>query len=253
MSLPTSLSRHVLLPIEHIHPNTWNHNKVSAETLDKIRHGLKEYKKETGSYLPILVRPHPSPKLKGQYEIVDGEHRYLLYRDELRESQVPAIVQPMSDSLARKMTVRTNYLHGDPDPLRYADLLSDLIRAGESISDLSNGLPESSEELQKILNQKELEDDLAEALAEAEEESANHKSTKGSQSAFVDLKFTVSVEAAEIIEREVTRLADHIGGKNSRGRALEYMAVSSSQSPLPGAKTSTRTLKTTTSGLERRK
>ena len=250
MSLPMQLSHLALVPIEKLHPNTWNHNKVSQELLHKIRHGLKEYKQATGTYLPILVRPHP--KIKSHYEIVDGEHRYLLYRDEFKEQQVPVIVQQLTDSLARKMTVRTNYLHGDPDPLRYAELLTDLIKNGESLSNLSEGLPESEEELKSLLDQKGLDDDLAEALAEAEE-SSNHASAK-SQSAFVELKFTVPVEVAEIVEREVTRLGDHIGGKNARGRALEYMAVSSSQSPLPGATAqSVRSKKpSVTSGLPRR-
>lgn len=249
---PISLSRLDLIPIHKLHPNSWNHNKVSPETLAKIRHGLVEYRKATGTYLPILVRPHP--KIKNDFEIVDGEHRYLLYKDDFRETHVPAIVQPLTDSLARKMTVRTNYLHGDPDPLRYAELLADLIKNGESLSDLSEGLPESEEELKNLLDQKGLDDDLAEALAEAEE-SANRASKGASQSAFVELKFTVPVEAAEIIEREVTRLGDHIGGKNSRGRALEYMAVSSSQSPLPGASVQSARAKrpaSVTAGLSRR-
>jgi len=245
-----SLSHLALIPIQKLHPNSWNHNKVTPEVLAKIRHGLQEYRKATGTYLPILVRPHP--KIKNEYEIVDGEHRFFLYKDEFKETHAPAIVQPLTDSLARKMTVRTNYLHGDPDPLRYAELLADLIKNGESLSDLSEGLPESEEELKTLLDQKGLDDDLAEALAEAEE-SSNRASAK-SQSAFVELKFTVPVEAAEIIEREVTRLGDHIGGKNARGRALEYMAVSSSQSPLPGATAQSLRSKKPfiTSGLPRR-
>jgi ParB/RepB/Spo0J family partition protein len=253
MSLPMQATPLVLVPIEKLHPNTWNHNKVSQETLHKIRHGLKEYKQATGTYLPLLVRPHQ--KIKGHYEIVDGEHRYLLYRDDFKETAVPAIVQTMSDSLARKMTVRTNYLHGDPDPLRYAEILADLVKSGETLNDLSEGLPETAEELRKVLDQKELDESLKEALEEAEEESANRAGKGASQSAFVELKFTVPLEAAEIIEREVTRLGDHIGGKNSRGRALEFMAVSSSQSPLPGATVQTVRAKkpaSVTSQLKRR-
>lgn len=231
MSPPTLLS----VPISKLHANEWNHNKVSPDKLAKIRVGLKEYKAQTGTYLPLLCRPHP--KQKGEYQIVDGEHRWKICRDEFREKELPVIVTSMSDALARKMTVRTNYLHGDPDPDKYAEILSELVKEGESLAELAMALPEDEEELKKILNRKGFEAELAAALAETEATAKLGQSSSGKTTepnAYVDLRFTVPLEAAEIIEREITRIADFVGGKNSRARALEYMAVQSSQTPLPG-------------------
>lgn len=227
----------LFVPISKLHANEWNHNKVSPDKLAKIRAGLKEYKAQTNTYLPLLCRPHP--KIKGEYQIVDGEHRWKICKDEFKEKDLPIIVEQMSDALARKMTVRTNYLHGDPDPDKYAEILSELVKEGESLAELAAALPEDEEELQKILNRKGFDAELAAALAEVEETTKSGSSASekvAGPNTYVDLRFTVPLEAAEVIERELTRLADFIGGKNSRGRALEYMAVQSSQTPLPTGK-----------------
>jgi len=53
--------------------------------------------------------------------------------------------------------------------------------------------------------------------------------TKGE---FVEDKFWISKEQKKIVDAEITRISSLIEGKNIRGRALEYMAVNSSQTPI---------------------
>lgn len=48
---------------------------------------------------------------------------------------------------------------------------------------------------------------------------------------FVAMTFWVAEDQKQIIEDEIVRISAHIKGKNLRGRALEYMAVNSSQTP----------------------
>ncbi len=45
------------------------------------------------------------------------------------------------------------------------------------------------------------------------------------------MKFNVSRSQAEIIEQELSRICSVLEGKNLRGRALEFMAVQSAQTP----------------------
>ena len=64
------------IPIEHIHANAYNPNHVAPPEMKLLYESIKE----DGYTMPIVVYPLGD----GEYEIVDGYHRYttmLLHRD----------------------------------------------------------------------------------------------------------------------------------------------------------------------------
>ena len=146
------------IPIDKLTPNPWNPNRVSDEMMLKLKNTIKRH----GYIQPIIVR------VKGEgYEIVDGEHRFRLFRDELKAKEIPAVVlEGVSDTDAKLITLTINGVHGENIPLKYAELI-DSLSIEIRLEDLAKLLPETESELKHLqeLIQFPL-DDLAEAIEE---------------------------------------------------------------------------------------
>ncbi len=53
-----------------LHPNPWNPNRQDARTFEAERESIRNY----GFIDPVTVREHPT--INGEFEIIDGEHRW---------------------------------------------------------------------------------------------------------------------------------------------------------------------------------
>jgi ParB/RepB/Spo0J family partition protein len=113
-----------------LRPNPWNPNRMSAELAKKLAAEIKK----GGMILPIVVRPLPgqggqSRGIGGtrplEYQIIDGEHRWLVAK-ELGMESVPAVVVELSESEARLKTIQLNRLKGEDEPELLARLLREL-------------------------------------------------------------------------------------------------------------------------------
>lgn len=75
-----------------------------------------------------------------RYQIIDGEHRFNAGRD-LGMTEFPCIIiSGLSDMQAKKLTIVMNELHGQADPGRMGDLLTEILSAS-SMEELLVGLP----------------------------------------------------------------------------------------------------------------
>ena len=104
------------IAISKIESNQWNPNEMDADTFEH----LKEEITRIGLVQPILVRPS-----EDKYEVIDGEHR-LNAADELGMKEVPCIVIESEDADAKVTTINMNQIKGSLNPLKYAELLTDL-------------------------------------------------------------------------------------------------------------------------------
>lgn len=216
-------------PVAKLHPNTWNPNVMDKETLKKLRRGIEMVIEQTGTIPPVIVRPHPT--LRGDYEIIDGYHRWMVYRD-LKHFTIPARVLDVDDKTARILTDTLNYLRGQPDEEKYSEFLADLVtNQGATLEELGSLLPESEDEIQNIL---EVSQAGLGALSIIEEnaKASEKEITLDDENTWLTLSFDVSAAMAKPIEREIDRIAATLTGKNRRGRALEYMAAMSATTPV---------------------
>lgn len=221
---------HRMVPIEKVHPNDWNPNELKGEMFVKLTRGIKRTLDEAGEIPPIVVRP--SPKEKGQYEIVDGFHRWLVFK-ELKQPRIGVFVLKVGDKTARILTRTLNYLRGDPDRQRYAQGLVELVELGATEQELTDFLPESPEEIEQLWEEAEVTVEAVDALSDLHDEDDDAIGDgSGSEEVWVDLKFRVAFGQAEVIEREINRISLSLKGKHKRARALEYMAVQSGQMDL---------------------
>jgi len=156
-----------LLPIDKVHPNSWNPNKQS----DRQFAAEVESILSNGFLAPILVRKSP----KG-YEILDGEHRRKAMSRIIEQKlvgqknvpalvankQIPAIVIDASDAQAKKLTVIMNETRGRAELGELAVLLESL--SEELGEDLITGLPYSEKQLKDLLSLSEFDWDSFEGI-----------------------------------------------------------------------------------------
>ncbi len=218
-----------MLPIDKLVPNDWNPNVMEGGMFDKLKTGMKSLLANKQPIPPITVRPHP--KDNGTYQIIDGYHRRKA-GEELGLQEMPAAVLKVDDATAKILTATLNYLRGQPDEEKYSELLSGLVtNDAMSLEDLAAFLPEDVDHLQDILEISDAGVEALKLLDEEETEKTGGSKVLTEDNTFVDLHFSVSTSQARIIEKELNRLEDFLQGRNKRGRALEYMAVLSGQTP----------------------
>lgn len=124
--------------------NNWNPNVVDHRTYEAIRESLRSY----GFLLPVLLRSHPSEK--GEWEIVDGEHRWKVAIEE-GMAEIPSIVvDHLSEGDIKKLTIILNETRGQADTVPLARLLADL-QKDTTLDDLIMGLPYERAQLEELL------------------------------------------------------------------------------------------------------
>lgn len=151
----------VELPLEKIHKNAYNPNVMSERAFEAVRESILEH----GFIAPATVRNHP--KNKGEYEIVDSEHRYktllALQGETPDETWHPSVVRLLElgvmpcvnlgtipDHQAKRLTVTLNETRGKADTVDLAKLLAGL---SDELSpeELRRGLPFGSDEIDEML------------------------------------------------------------------------------------------------------
>lgn len=127
------------VPVGTLHANPWNPNVVG----DDLARAISESVDAFGFIDPVLVRP-----IRGGYEIIDGEHRWLAARKN-GNTHVDVIVRELSDEDAKKLTIILNE-HGTPDVLKLGNLLADL--AGSlDLEQLRVGLRYDTDALERLV------------------------------------------------------------------------------------------------------
>ncbi len=209
-----------------VRANAWNPNTMDAPYYAKLKTNLAQSLAAGRDIPPIVVRRHPGGK---HYEIIDGYHRHRAL-GELGEEKINVFSVEADDVTARTWTNTLNYLRGRPDRKKYGQGVVQMVEAGGSLEALAQVLPEDRDELEALLHESDVSLEALTQLhqdGEADGEGLEKLADDGHDDDFVDLKFRVSVEAAKVIEAEITRLGETLKGKNIRGRALEYMAAQS--------------------------
>jgi ParB/RepB/Spo0J family partition protein len=198
---------------------------------EKVKTGVFDTLKKTGAIPPIIVRPHPEDHLK--YEIIDGFHRWDIFRVE-GEPAIDAFVLDVDTPTAMRLTATLNYLRGEAEPESYAKYLGTLLADSDddiTTETLASFLPESKSEIAEILESFDI--DVETVDVKDEDDGYGGIGGDDDDGTWLEVKFFVAKSQAVVIEAEISRIAAILGGgKNLRGRALEYMAVNSAYVPV---------------------
>jgi ParB/RepB/Spo0J family partition protein len=212
------------IQIDLVKPNDWNPNVCNERIYQKIKNGIDRVIKENGETPPIVVR-----KNQERYEIIDGYHRWKILQ-ELGQKTINVYCVDANDTQARILTNQLNYNHGEADQEKYKEGILELIEMGIGKTELEELFPETSEELDQILEQSDLSVEAYETL---KKEYDSNKGSDDEDDPWIEISFKLSVDQARVIEDEIKRISKKLKGKNVRSRALEYAMVLSSQTELP--------------------
>lgn len=207
-------------------PNDWNPNKMSAEVREKLAKNIAKLKAAAGVIPPIVVRRHPNRSV-AKWQIIDGFHRWDIYR-EAGEERIDGYVVEVDTATAMLLTETLNYLRGSPEPDLHAKYLERMLTEAQMTpAQASEYLPQSATEIQDELDAYDIHVDIIDIPNEGDGSDKDEE-----DDAFIEVKFNISRTQAEVVERELSRIGAFLEGKNIRGRALEFMAVNSAQTPV---------------------
>ena len=129
----------VKIPIENLQFDESNPNKPTKEQIAAIKKSFHRF----GYLVPIIVNE--------SYEIGDGEHRALIYK-ELGIKEIPAYVVPkINDDIERRLLRQTmNKLRGEHEPKLDAQEIA-LIFKNDKLDNLAELLAQDRQTLEKIL------------------------------------------------------------------------------------------------------
>ena len=203
-----------MVGVDQLTAHPGNANVMSAELLEK----LKGHIARSGRYPALVVRSLGNSKVfqdqADKLQILDGHHRLVVLKELGYQKVRVDNWGDLSDGQAQLLVATLNRLQGQDDPDRRAELLAGLQQDLElSTAELAELLPETHDELEKLL---ELNDPPAE-LAEPQDEQ-------------LALPWTVfaTVEQIAVIE-EAIAAADGCHptgwqGDTPQGRALCFVA-----------------------------
>ena len=128
------------IDIKLITKNPWNPNQMDKKTLKAEKESIEKY----GVVAPIIVRP-----LKNKYQIIDGEHRYIVC-SELGYKLIPSvIIEGLKDKDAKKLTIILNETKGSNDKIELGKLLGELEK--DFGDNLKIGLPFNDDDLNDLI------------------------------------------------------------------------------------------------------
>ena len=128
------------IDIKLITKNPWNPNQMDKKTLKAEKESIEKY----GIVAPIIVRP-----LKNKYQIIDGEHRYIVC-SELGYKLIPSvIIEGLKDKDAKKLTIILNETKGSNDKIELGKLLGELEK--DFGDNLKIGLPFNDDDLNDLI------------------------------------------------------------------------------------------------------
>lgn len=225
--------KRVFLRVPHgdVEKNPWNYNVMPPDKYEKLKTWLEELRKDGKPLPPIMVRPHPEKREK--WQIIDGEHRWRAI-GELGYTKINVFVMDVDTKKAKLLTDSFNYTKGERDEEKFIQMLHELHKTENiPILEMVKLLSISEGELieKAALHETDAAVDLL-ANLQKEQIARNKKigdDAEGVPEAWVELKFKLPVKAARIVEAELSRIEAHLSGAGRRARALEFMAVQSSQ------------------------
>ena len=110
----------ITVPLKNISPNKWNPNYMDSNQFNALKESVKDFK-EVLEGDRIIVREIE----EGQYEVIDGEHRYTALKQLKAENAPVYNLGKIQDSKAKLINLTLNN-YGTEDFNRKIDLIQDL-------------------------------------------------------------------------------------------------------------------------------
>ncbi len=131
----------VLVPVADVQANTYNPNHVSRQNMELLLKSILQ----NGFCFPVVTIRNGD-----KYEVIDGFHRYLIFRDYLQAEKIPVVV--LQHTMAERMaaTVQFNRARGVHQVELMGDLVHALVGQGVTDEEISKHLGMDPEEVYRL-------------------------------------------------------------------------------------------------------
>lgn len=197
----------VLLPKDHIRPNTWNPNVMTAEMMAKERASIREF----GFIDPITVYEVE----EAECIIIDGEQRFTAGIAEGLE-EFPVVILDVTEDEARELTIILNDVRGQFEESRLAGLVQDLAKRRER-SRMENLLPYDSRRIDQLIDRREIDWSELEKRREDMQDDDDKEP-------WVERVFRMPRSSAQVLDEAIAKVQDE-DDVEQPWRALEMIAA----------------------------
>lgn len=133
----------IIVPIDQVQANTYNPNEVASNNMKLLEESIVS----NGFCFAVVTVWDPDIE---KYIIVDGFHRYLLFRDDLEARELPIIVLNHDISKRMEATVQFNRARGVHQVELMGDLVQSLVEQGVPDDEIAQKLGMELEEVFRL-------------------------------------------------------------------------------------------------------
>lgn len=132
-----------IVDINMLQANNYNPNSVSSQNMDLLEESILS----NGFCFPVVTVWDPDAE---KYIIVDGFHRYQIFKDYLQAEQIPIIVLDHDISKRMEATVQFNRARGVHQVELMGDLVQALVEQGVPDEEIAQKLGMEPEEVYRL-------------------------------------------------------------------------------------------------------
>lgn len=135
--------RPVIVPLDKVQANDYNPNHVSDNNMQLLLQSIKD-----NGFCFSVVTIYDD--ILEKYIVIDGFHRYLIFKDYLQADVIPVVV--LNEDISQRMasTVQFNRARGVHQVDLMGDLVQKLVESGASDEDISQHLGMDMEEVYRL-------------------------------------------------------------------------------------------------------
>lgn len=138
----TTYPKFELLPVAALQEASWNYKVANSFLQEKLAANIRR----NGQLETIIVR-----EVDGGYEVVNGNHRLLAFRQLGTEQVMACNVGRISDGAARRIAIETNETSFERNDLQFSERLNEILQEFPE-EELMQTMPFTKEEFTDLLS-----------------------------------------------------------------------------------------------------
>lgn len=133
----------IIVPIDKVQANDYNPNHVSGNNMELLLQSIQD----NGFCFPVVTI---YDDILDKYVVIDGFHRYLIFKDYLDADCLPIIVLEANISQRMASTVQFNRARGVHQVDLMGDLVQKMVESGATDEEISKHLGMDMEEIYRL-------------------------------------------------------------------------------------------------------
>lgn len=219
--MPSLMDKYKAIPVSKLVEAPWNYKKDEDEKSKELMEKLKKNLTKNGQIENLIIR---LGKTKGTFEVVNGNHRLKALRALKIKTAVCFDLGKISVDDAKRIAVETNETKFDSDPIKLAELISNIAKKFD-LDDLISTLPMSREDIDNYTKMLSFDWSQLDNVAQPEEGGDNPPGMSGDDGEWMTVEFRLPVAVGELFEAQVDRIKRLLYPEKELDKISPVMAI----------------------------